>query len=41
MRTHHEELVAGLEREGVEVLRRHLRDGEAAVLEAAGDNATR
>jgi len=32
MRTHHEELVAGLEDEGVEVLRRHLRDGADAVL---------
>ena len=35
MRTHHEELIAGLEGEGAEILRRHLREGEAAVLEAA------
>lgn len=28
---HHEQLVAGLEREGSEALRRHLRDGAAAV----------
>ena len=35
MRTHHEELIAGLESEGPEVLRRHLRDGAAAVLETA------
>jgi DNA-binding GntR family transcriptional regulator len=34
MRTHHEELVAGLEREGAEVLRRHLQDGAEAVLHA-------
>lgn len=34
MRTHHEELVAGLESEGPEVLRRHLDDGAAAVLAA-------
>jgi DNA-binding GntR family transcriptional regulator len=34
MRTHHEELVAGLEDQGVEVLRRHLRDGADAVLDA-------
>jgi DNA-binding GntR family transcriptional regulator len=32
MRTHHEELVAGLERDGTEVLRRHLQDGAEAVL---------
>jgi DNA-binding GntR family transcriptional regulator len=35
MRTHHQELVAGLERDGAEILRRHLRDGEAAVIEAS------
>jgi hypothetical protein len=34
MRTHHEELVAGLERDGAEVLRRHLQDGAEAVLRA-------
>lgn len=34
MRTHHEELVAGLEGEGPEALRRHLEDGAAAVLAA-------
>ena len=33
MRTHHEELVAGLEAEGPEVLRRHLVDGAVSVLE--------
>jgi DNA-binding GntR family transcriptional regulator len=32
MREHHEELVAGLERHGAEVLRRHLEEGAAAVL---------
>jgi DNA-binding GntR family transcriptional regulator len=36
MRTHHEELVAGLETEGPEALRRHLRDGAGAVLAALG-----
>jgi DNA-binding GntR family transcriptional regulator len=36
MRSHHEELVAGLEREGPPILRRHLREGQAAVLLAAG-----
>jgi DNA-binding GntR family transcriptional regulator len=36
MRTHHEELVAELEQEGPEALRRHLEDGAAAVLAAAG-----
>jgi DNA-binding GntR family transcriptional regulator len=35
MRTHHEELVRGLEAEGPDVLRRHLRDGAAAVLAGA------
>jgi DNA-binding GntR family transcriptional regulator len=34
MRTHHEELVAGLETDGPEALRRHLEDGAAAVLAA-------
>jgi DNA-binding GntR family transcriptional regulator len=34
MRTHHEELVAGLEGEGPEALRRHLEDGASAVLAA-------
>lgn len=34
MRTHHEELVAGLESEGPAALRRHLQDGAAAVLAA-------
>ncbi len=34
MRTHHEELVAGLEGEGPEALRRHLEDGAAAVFAA-------
>lgn len=32
---HHEELVAGLERDGTDVLRRHLRDGADAVLAGA------
>jgi hypothetical protein len=32
MREHHEELVAGLERRGPDVLRRHLEEGAAAVL---------
>lgn len=32
MRAHHEQLVEGLEREGVEVLRRHLQDGAASVM---------
>jgi DNA-binding GntR family transcriptional regulator len=41
MRSHHEELVAGLEHEGAEVLRRHLHDGLAAVLAAAADIAPR
>jgi DNA-binding GntR family transcriptional regulator len=34
MRTHHEELVAVLESEGPDVLRRHLQDGAEAVLAA-------
>ena len=34
MRTHHEALVVGLERDGAEVLRRHLQDGAEAVLQA-------
>jgi DNA-binding GntR family transcriptional regulator len=32
MASHHEQLVAGLEREGPEALRRHLREGADAVL---------
>jgi DNA-binding GntR family transcriptional regulator len=32
MAAHHRQLVAGLEREGVPALRRHLEDGEAAVI---------
>ena len=35
MATHHEELIHGLETEGPEVLRQHILDGAAAVLEAA------
>ena len=33
MAFHHEALVAGLEREGAEALRRHLREGFESVLE--------
>lgn len=32
MRTHHEQLVAGLEREGADVLRKHLQDGASSVM---------
>jgi DNA-binding GntR family transcriptional regulator len=32
MRTHHEELVSGLERDGTEVLRAHLLDGRDSIL---------
>lgn len=32
MRTHHEELVAGLEHDGADVLRKHLQDGALSVM---------
>jgi DNA-binding GntR family transcriptional regulator len=35
MRTHHQELITNLEREGAEALRRHLHEGESAVIETA------
>ena len=34
MRTHHEELIRGLERDGTDILRRHLQDGATAVLDS-------
>jgi DNA-binding GntR family transcriptional regulator len=34
MRTHHQELLDGLERDGTEILRRHLLEGQAAIVGA-------